>query len=584
MLKMLRTLFSHVGTYKKDAVTAMCLTVGEVVMEVILPLVMAQIIDQGIEAGNMGAVITYGLLMLLVALGALVFGVSAARIASKASTGFGCNLREAMYDNIQTFSFANIDRFSTAGLVTRMTTDVNNVQMAFQMCMRIALRSPITLIAAFVACFFINPRLSLIFVVALVFLGVVLFLIMSKATPIFDYVFNAYDDLNASVQENVSGIRVAKAYVREDYETTRFTLAAEAVRKLFVKAEGLLALNSPVMMVSVYGCIIALSWFGAQFVVAGSLTTGELTSLFSYVMQMLMSLMMLMMIFVMSSMALASGRRIAEVLNEEASITSPELGAVSEVADGSIEFDHADFAYGSGEKGLALADIDLRIESGQTIGIVGSTGSGKTSLVNLVSRLYDVCGGAVRVGGVDVRDYDLVALRDAVSVVLQKNTLFSGTVIENLRWGKEDATLEECQEACRLACADEFLDQLPEGYDSHVEQGGANFSGGQKQRLCIARALLKSPKVLILDDSTSAVDTATDARIRRAFAEQIPQTTKLIIAQRVSSVDHADKIIVLDDGRVAAFDSPDNLMQTCDIWREMVETQTQGGGDFDEQQ
>ena len=584
MLETIKTLSSYVGQYKKDAIVAPLLTIGEVVTETILPIVMAYIIDDGIEAGDMQAVLYYGLIMLVVALCSLAFGMAAARISSRASSGFACNLRDAMYDNIQTFSFSNIDHFSTAGLVTRMTTDVQNVQMAFQVSMRIALRVPITLIASLVACLIINAQLSIVFLVAMVFLGIALGLVMSKATPIFNDVFDRYDDLNASVQENVSGIRVVKAYVREDYETERFTKAAEAVRKLFIKAEGLLALSNPIMMIAVYGCIIALSWFGAQFISVGTLTTGELTSMFTYVTSMLMSLMMLTMIFVMSSMAFASGKRIEEVLNEKADIASPELNAATEVADGSIEFNHVSFAYGSGEKGRALEDINISIKSGETIGIVGATGSGKTTLISLISRLYDVTEGSVTVGGIDVRDYDLETLRDAVSVVLQKNTLFSGTIAENLRWGKEDATIDECRYVCQLACIDDYIEALPDGYDSRVEQGGTNFSGGQKQRLCIARALLKNPKVLVLDDSTSAVDTATDARIRRAFAENIPNTTKLIIAQRVSSVEHADRILVLDEGRVDAFDTPENLMKNNEIWREMVETQTKGGGDFDEQQ
>ena len=485
-----------------------------------------------------------------------------------------------MYKNIQTFSFSNIDKFSTAGLVTRMTTDVTNLQMAYQMCLRIAVRSPLMLICSMAMCFFINVRLSLIFLVAMVVLGCGLFLIMSRTTKVFREVFRKYDDLNASVQENVTAIRVVKAFVREAHENEKFRKAADRLYKLFVKAEGTLAFNSPLMMLVVYGCIISLSWFGAHFVVAGSLTTGELTSMFSYIMSVLMSLMMLSMIFVMLTMSMASGERIAEVLNEKADLTDPEQ-PVMEIEDGSIDFNHVGFSYkhGSGEE--TLHDIDLHIKSGETIGIIGGTGCGKSSLVSLISRLYDVTSGSVYVGGKDVRSYDMEVLRDQVAVVLQKNVLFSGTILDNLRWGKEDATEEECIEVCQQACADEFIERFPDRYNTWIEQGGNNVSGGQKQRLCIARALLKKPKVLILDDSTSAVDTATDAKIREAFAKKIPGTTKLIIAQRISSVQDADRIVVLDDGQINGVGTHQELLENNKIYKEIYEAQSKGGGDFD---
>ena len=509
------------------------------------------------------------------------------RFGAEASTGFAANLRNAMYDNIQTFSFSNIDKFSTAGLVTRMTTDVTNVQNAFQMVLRIAVRAPLTLICSMVMCFLTNRRLSLIFLIAVFLLALCLSLIVRVAMKRFDRVFQKYDDLNASVQENASGIRVVKAFVREDYETEKFNAAAGNLYKMFVHAEKAVSLNGPVMMTIVYLCIVMLSWLGAKYIIeplhpSMALTTGELTSMFSYVMSVLMSLMMLSMIFVMLTMSLASGRRICEVLTEKADIVNP-ANPVMKVRDGQIDFDHVNFAYqrtGTGED--TLHDIDLHIRSGEVIGIIGGTGCGKSSLVNLISRLYDVTSGTVRVGGVDVRQYDLEMLRNEVSVVLQKNILFSGSILENLRWGKEDATLEECREACHLACADEFIDRFPDGYDTHIEQGGNNVSGGQKQRLCIARALLKHPKVLILDDSTSAVDTATDAKIREAFAKSIPDTTKLIISQRISSVQHADRILVLDNGHVSGFAPHEELLSSNEIYREIYETQTQGGGDFDQ--
>ena len=578
---MIKTLFRQVKQYKAATLLTPLCAAAEVLMEVLIPFVTAELIDKGIQAGDMSQIWRYGLMMLALAFLSLLFGVLAAKLGARASTGFACNLRSAMYNNIQTFSFSNIDKFSTAGLVTRMTTDVTNIQNAFQMVLRIAVRAPTTLILSMVMCFVINRELSLVFLAAVVVLAMALAFIVSRATKMFDQVFRKYDDLNASVQENVSAIRVVKAFVREDHEKAKFNRAAENLYRLFVKAESIIAFNGPVMMLVVYGCIIALSWLGAQSIVAGSLTTGELTSLFSYVMSVLMSLMMLSMIFVMLTMSMASGRRIAQVLEEKADLANPDQPK-TEVPDGRIDFNHVTFAYKHGSGEATLKDIDLHIRSGETVGIIGGTGSGKSSLVSLISRLYDVDEGAVCVGGRDVREYDMEALRNQVAVVLQKNVLFSGTILENLRWGKEDATLEECREACAQACADEFIDRLPEGYNTFIEQGGANVSGGQKQRLCIARALLKKPRVLILDDSTSAVDTATDAKIRRAFAQKIPGTTKLIIAQRVASVQGADRIIVMENGQISAFDTHENLLQTSDIYREIYETQTQGGGDFDQ--
>lgn len=578
---MIKTLFRQVKQYKMASLLTPLFAALEVLMEVLIPFVTAELIDKGIQGGSIEYVWRYGLLMVAMAMLSLLFGLLAAKFAATASSGFAANLRNAMYENIQTFSFSNIDKFSTAGLVTRMTTDVTNIQNAYQMVLRIAVRAPMTMILSMVMCFVINHELSLVFLVAVAVLAVGLIFIVRRAMRLFDDVFHKYDDLNASVQENVSAIRVVKAFVREDYEKKKFNKAAENVYRLFVKAEKTIAINSPMMMLVVYGCIIALSWFGAQFVVSDKLTTGELTSLFSYVMSVLMSLMMLSMIFVMLTMSLASGRRIAEVLNEKPDLTNP-AEPVMDIPNGQIDFDHVSFAYKHGTGESTLKDIDLHIKSGETIGIIGGTGCGKSSLVNLISRLYDASEGTVRVGGRDVREYDMEALRDKVAVVLQKNVLFSGTILENLRWGKEDATLEECKEVCAQACADEFIDKMPDGYDTFIEQGGNNVSGGQKQRLCIARALLKKPCVLILDDSTSAVDTATDAKIRKAFAQKIPGTTKLIIAQRVASVQGADRIIVMDDGRVVAFDTHDNLMKTNEIYREIYETQTQGGGDFDQ--
>ena len=581
---MIKKLASHVKQYKRSALLTPVCAAGEVVMEVLIPLAMAELINQGVEPGNMSALIKYGLLMMVLALISLFFGVACAHLASHASTGFGANLRRAMYENIQRFSFANIDKFSTAGLVTRLTTDVSNIQNSFQMITRIAVRSPLMLLFSLVAAFTKSWRLSLIFLAALLFLGVALSLIISTVSKVFSKVFKMYDALNASVQENIKGIRVVKAFVREEHESEKFRTASGNVYKLFVKAENIIALNGPVMMGTVYTVILLLSWFGAKLVCTpeSGLAVGDLSALFSYVMSILMNLMMLSMIFVNLSMSTAAGKRIVEVLDEQPSITNPEA-PLTNVADGSIEFKDVHFKYhaeGSGDD--ILEDVNLSINSGETIGVIGGTGCGKTTLVSLISRLYDVTEGAVKVGGHDVRSYDMEALRDQVAVVLQKNVLFSGTILENLRWGKEDATLEECQAVCRQACADEFIEKMPDKYETFIEQGGTNVSGGQKQRLCIARALLKKPRVLILDDSTSAVDTATDAKIRRAFREAIPGTTKIIIAQRIASVQDADRIIVMEDGRIAAFDTHEKLLEKSDIYREIYETQTSGSGDFDE--
>lgn len=578
---MIKTILGQVKQYKKASLLTPLYAALEVVMEVLIPFTTAAIIDKGIEAGNMGKVYQYGAVMLVLAMCSLAFGVLAGKYAATASSGLACNLRDAMYDNIQTFSFSNIDKFSTAGLVTRMTTDVTNVQNAFQMILRIAVRAPFTLICSLFMCFFINARLSMIFVAAIIILACTLLFVMSHATRIFDVVFKKYDELNASVQENVSAIRVVKAYVREEHENDKFTRAAGNLYRLFVKAEKILSYNGPVMMLVIYFCIIALSWFGAKFIVVGDLTTGELTSMFSYIMGIMMSLMMLSMIFVMVTMSAASGRRIAEVLGEEADLVNPD-SPVKTIPDGSIDFNHVSFSYKHGSGKETLADIDMHIHSGETIGIIGGTGCGKSSLVNLISRLYDVSEGSVCVGGRDVREYDMEELRNQVAVVLQKNVLFSGTILDNLRWGNENATKEQCIEACRQACADEFIEQFPDKYETYIEQGGTNVSGGQKQRLCIARALLKNPKVLILDDSTSAVDTATDAKIRYAFTKVIPGVTKLIIAQRISSVQESDRILVLDEGRISGFDTHENLLEQNEIYKEIYDTQIKGGGDFDQ--
>lgn len=576
----MKKVLQQLKQYKRETFLCIGLTAFEVIMEILMPFITAIIIDRGLEAGSLSVVYRYGGLMVVMAFLSLLFGAFAGKNAAGAASGLAANLRESIYANIQTFSFSNIDKFSVPGLVTRMTTDITNVQNAFMMVIRVAVRAPLNFIFSFAMCLIISPQLSSMFLIAVVFLVIVIGTIMVITLRIFNQVFQRYDDLNASVQENVTAIRVVKAFVREDYEDEKFYKASGMLYKLSVKAEGLLAFNNPAMMVAVYFCIIAVSWFGAKFIVGGSMTTGDLTSLFSYIMSLLMSLMMLSMVVVMISMSLASVRRISEVLDEKPDLKDPE-NPVKEVLDGSIDFNHVNFSYRKDTEKNALSDIELHIKSGETIGIIGGTGSGKSSLVNLICRLYDVKDGSVCVGGTDVRKYDTEVLRNQVSVVLQKNTLFSGSIIDNLRWGNPDATDEECVEACKAACADEFIDRLPDGYYTKIERGGANVSGGQKQRLCIARALLKKPKILILDDSTSAVDTATDASIRAAFVKQIPGTTKLIIAQRISSVQEADRILVLDDGRVDAFDTHENLLKSNEIYQEIYHSQLEGGGDFD---
>ena len=578
---MLKTLGAQIKEFKKDSFLTPLFMILEVLMETIIPLMMASIIDDGVNKGDLHHIYLMGALMILAAGVSLFAGIMGGKYGAKASPGFARNLRKAMYENIQTFSFANIDKFSTAGLVTRLTTDVTNLQNAYQMILRMCVRAPISLICAMLMAFFINAKLACIYLVAVLILGVILGFITVKAHKYFSQVFPKYDDMNASVQENVSAIRVVKAYVREDYEKSKFKTASENIYKMFVKAEGIIVFNSPVMMLSVYSCIIAISWLGAKMIVSSTLTTGELMSLLTYCMNIMMSLMMLSMVFVMITMSVASAERICEVLNEKSTITNPETPDY-QVADGSIRFDHVTFRYNETSDKPVLDDINLSIASGETIGIIGGTGSSKSSFVNLISRLYDVSEGSVSVGGKDVRSYDLDTLRNDVSVVLQNNVLFSGTIYDNLRWGDPDATDEECRHACDLACASEFIERFPDGYSTRIEQGGSNVSGGQKQRLCIARALLKKPKILILDDSTSAVDTATDAKIRKAFAEEIPNTTKLIIAQRISSVMNADRIIVLNNGIVDGFGTHDELMASNEIYRDVYESQTKGSGDFDE--
>ena len=578
---MLKTLGAQIKEFKKDSFLTPVFMILEVLMETVIPLMMASIIDNGVEKGDIHHIYVMGGLMIVTAFVSLFAGVMGGKYGARASTGFARNLRKAMYENIQTFSFSNIDKFSTAGLVTRLTTDVTNIQMAYQMILRMCVRAPITLVCAMIMAFFINAKLACIYLAAVILLGIILAFITVRAHKYFTQVFPKYDDLNASVQENVSAIRVVKAYVREDFEKNRFKKASENIYKMFVKAEGVIVFNNPVMMAAVYTCIILISWIGAKMIVVNSLTTGELMSLLTYCMNIMMSLMMLSMVFVMITMSIASAERICEVLNEKSDITNPEKPD-HEVTDGSIRFDHVTFRYNKTSDTPVLDDINLSIASGETIGIIGGTGSSKSSLVNLISRLYDVSAGTVYVGGKDVRSYDLDTLRNEVSVVLQNNVLFSGSIYDNLRWGNPDATDEQCRHACDLACASEFINRFPDGYNTHIEQGGSNVSGGQKQRLCIARALLKNPKILILDDSTSAVDTATDAKIRKAFAEEIPNTTKLIIAQRISSVMNADRIIVLNNGVVDGFGSHEELMETNAIYREVYESQTQGSGDFDE--
>ena len=578
---MIRILLREVKEYKKASVATPLFMILEVLMEMMIPFLMASIIDDGVNAGDIGHIYKVGGVMVAAASIGLLAGIAGGRYGAKASAGLAKNLRETMFNHIQTFSFANIDKYSTAGLVTRLTTDVTNVQNAYQMTLRMFTRAPASLLCAMVMAFRINGRLSSVYLAAVVILGILLAVIMSHATRYFQQAFPKYDDMNASVQENVSAIRVVKAYVREEQETVKFRKASENIYRIFMKAEGNLVYNAPLMQLTVYSCILLISWMGAKMIVASELTTGELMSLLAYCMNILMSLMMLSMVFVMISMSMASIRRISEVLRESSDIENPKE-PVYEVADGSIEFRHVDFVYRKDSESPVLKDINLKIRSGEMIGIIGGTGSAKTSLVNLISRLYDVTGGAVCVGGRNVREYDMETLRNQVSVVLQNNVLFSGTILDNLRWGNREATEEECREACRQACADEFIQRFPEGYETYIEQGGSNVSGGQRQRLCIARALLKKPKILILDDSTSAVDTATDAKIRKAFREEIPDTTKLIIAQRIGSVKDADRIIVMDEGCVDGFGTHEELLRENAIYREVYESQTNGGGDFDE--
>lgn len=578
---MIKTLAAQIKEFKKESVLTPIFMILEVVFETLIPLMMASIIDDGVEAGDMRHIYLVGACMVAAALSGLFCGIMGGKFGARASTGFARNLRQTMFENIQTFSFSNLDKFSTAGLVTRMTTDVTNIQMAYQMLLRICFRAPISMICAMSMAFFINARLASIYVVALVLLAIVLFFIISRAMKYFQMAFPKYDELNASVQENVSAIRVVKAYVREDYETSKLKKASQAIYDIFLKAEKNVVLNMPVMQFTVYACILLISWMGAKMIVQSELTTGELMSLMAYCMNILMSLMMVAMIFVMMSMSIASAKRISEVLNEKSDLMNPD-DPIYDVPNGEIEFRNVDFSYYKDENKNVLQNINLKIKAGETVGILGGTGSSKTSLVNLISRLYDVTKGSVMVGGHDVREYDMDSLRGQVAVVLQKNVLFSGTILDNLRWGDENATEEECRRVCRLACADEFIEKMPEGYNTYIEQGGSNVSGGQKQRLCIARALLKKPKILILDDSTSAVDTATDAKIRQAFAQEIPDTTKLIIAQRVSSVQHADHIIVMEEGRIDGYGTHEELLKSNEIYREVYESQTSGGGDFDE--
>lgn len=586
---MIKKLASYIGEFKRDTLMSPISVTLEVILEVLLPVLMAAVIDHGVEKGNMSYVVKMGMVMLVVAMLSLLAGTMSGVFAARASMGFGRNLRKAMYENIQDFSFRNIDRFSTAGLVTRMTTDVTNVQNAFQMIIRMFVRAPIMMVSALFMCITINPKLSMIFLVALVFLGCIVAFIVTRAFPIFNQMFKGYDRLNASVQENLTGIRVVKAYVREAYENEKFCGATKNLKDLSVSAERLVVMNQPVMQFTVYSCILLISWLGAKLIVVdGVMTTGQLMSLFTYTTQILMSLMMISMVFVMVTMARSSAERIVEVLEEKSSLSNPEC-PLFEVEDGSIQFEHVNFAYSgadsSKEEALSektdkcvLRDVNLKIHAGETIGIIGGTGSSKSTLVQLIPRLYDVQSGSVRVGGHDVREYDIETLRNEVSMVLQKNVLFSGTILENLRWGDREATEEECRHACQLAQAHEFIEKMPDGYHTYIEQGGTNVSGGQKQRLCIARALLKKPKILILDDSTSAVDTKTDSMIRKAFAEEIPDTTKLIIAQRISSVQDADRIMVLNQGQIVGFGTHEELLKSNDIYRDIYELQQKGAG------
>lgn len=577
---MIKTLAKHIKGFVKESVMTPLFMILEVVAEMLIPLIMSSMIDEGINEGNMQHIIMTGLLMGACALIGLFGGVMGGIYGAKASAGFARNLRMAMFENIQSYSFANIDKFSTAGLVTRLTTDVTNIQNAYQMILRMCFRAPFSLIIAMTMTFIINAKLACIYLIAIVFLAVVLGFLLKVTYKYFSQVFEKYDELNASIQENVSAIRVVKSFVREDYEVKKFNRATNNLYRLFVKAENTMVSVSPLMMMTVYGCIIAISWFGANMIVGGEMTTGELTSMLTYCMNILMSLLMVAMVFVMITMSLASARRISEVLKEESTLKNPENPDYN-VENGSIEFENVSFSYNTTSEKPILNNINVSIKSGETVGIIGGTGSSKTSLVNLIGRLYDVTDGVVKVGGKDVRSYDLETLRDEVSVVLQSNVLFSGTILDNLRWGNENATEEECINACKLACADDFIQSFPDRYNTHIEQGGTNVSGGQKQRLCIARALLKKPKILILDDSTSAVDTATDARIRKAFRDEIPDTTKIIISQRISSVENADKIIVMDDGEISAVGTHEELVNSSPIYSEIYSAQTGGSGDFD---
>ncbi len=577
---MIKTLAKQINGFIKESVITPLFMILEVAMEMIVPLLMSSMIDDGINKGDMGAILRIGGIMGICALTGLFAGAMAAVFGAKASAGFARNLRQSMFENIQTFSFANIDKFSTAGLVTRLTTDVTNLQNAYQMVLRMCFRAPFSLIIAMIMTFVISAKLASVYLIAIVLLSVVLILLMKSTYKYFSQVFERYDDLNASVQENVTAIRVVKAFVREDYEIKKFNKATNNLYKLFVKAENAMVSVSPVMMLTTYGCIIAISWLGATMIVGSELTTGELTSMLTYCLNILMNLLMVAMIFVMLTMSFASAKRVSLVLNENSDLTNPENPDYN-IENGSIDFENVSFSYNKSSEKPVLSNINLSIKSGETIGIIGGTGSSKTSLVNLIGRLYDVTEGSVKVGGKDVRSYDLERLRDEVSVVLQSNVLFSGTILDNLRWGNENASEEECINACKLACADDFIQSFPDKYNTHIEQGGSNVSGGQKQRLCIARALLKNPKILILDDSTSAVDTATDARIRKAFSEEIPDTTKIIISQRVSSVENADRIVVLDNGEISAVGTHSELVESSPIYKEIYVAQTIGSGDFD---
>lgn len=578
---MIKKLAKYLDGYRKDTIITPVFMILEVLFEMLIPLLMGSIIDDGVKKGDMNHIYMVGTVMVVAAGLGLFTGLMGGKYGARASAGFAKNLREAMYKNIQTFSFSNIDKFSTSGLVTRLTTDVTNIQNAFQMIIRMCMRAPASLIVAMCMAFYVNRKIAMIYLIAVLILGLILFVIIRITMKYFNQVFRRYDKLNESVQENVSAIRVVKAYAREPYEKEKFSKASDNIYRMFVRAESMIALNNPIMMFTVYTCILLISWIGANMIVVGDLTTGNLTSLLAYCMNILMSLMMLSMIFVMVTMSIASAERIVEVLDEKADIVNPE-NPVMEIKDGSVDFEHVSFRYRKDAEDFVLKDIDFSVQSGETIGVIGGTGSAKSSLVNLISRLYDVDEGSIKVGGIDVREYDLEVLRNQISVVLQKNVLFSGTILENLRWGDEHASREECIRACKLACADDFIVKMKDGYDTYIEQGGTNVSGGQKQRICIARALLKKPKILILDDSTSAVDTATDAKIRKAFREEIPETTKFIIAQRISSIEHCDRIIVMENGQVDGFGSHEELLKTNTIYQEVYESQTNGGGDFDE--